>query len=189
MTRRLRHYFADLTFDQTWLPFYCVSSNLTKGDVEVHRTGKLWRSLRASVAIPGILPPMIEKGEVLVDGGVMNNLPTDIMQSWNRGPVIAIDVSQVESFKCDIEDYDDYPKWRALLRRKTGAPGMASLLIRSAAVSSEVYARGCRDHADLLFTPPVEQIELRAWKTLDHCIECGYRHAMDVLGKIGKPWW
>jgi NTE family protein len=189
VTRRLKRFFGDLTFDQTWQPFYCVSSNLSKGDVEVHRDGELWRSLRASVAIPGILPPMIEHNQVLVDGAVMNNLPTDIMQGVGRGPVLGVDVGQVEALLCDIPDYSHYPRWRALLRLKTGAPGIASLLIRSATVSSEVYARTCRDQADLLFTPPVEQIELRAWKTLDHCIECGYRHAMDVLEKIDKPWW
>ena len=187
VTRRLKRYFGDLTFDQTWRPFYCVSSNLTKGDVQLHLKGELWRSLRASIAIPGILPPMIEQGQVLVDGGVMNNLPTDVMRDWARGPVIGVDVGQVEAFACDIEDYSHYPRWKALFRRKTGAPGIASVLVRSATVSSELFSRACRDQADLLFTPPVEQIELRAWKTLDHCVECGYRHAMDILEKIDHP--
>jgi len=186
VTRRLKRYFGDLTFDQTWQPFYCVSSNLTKGDVELHRDGELWRSLRASISIPGILPPMIERGQVLVDGGVMNNLPTDVMRDWARGPVIGVDVGQVETFACEIEDYRHYPRWKALFRRKTGAPGIASVLLRSATVSSELFARSCRDQADILFTPPVEQIELRAWKTLDYCVECGYRHAMETLEKLDK---
>ncbi|MGI9509138.1 MAG: patatin-like phospholipase family protein [Geminicoccaceae bacterium] len=189
VTRRLKRFFGSTTFEQTWYPFYCVSSNLTRGDVELHREGELWRSLRASVSIPGILPPMIENGQVLVDGAVMNNLPTDIMRGFGRGPVIGIDVGQVEALVCDIPDYSYYPRWRALLRLKTGAPGIGSLLVRSATVSSDVYARACRDQADLLFTPPVEQIELRAWKTLDYCIDCGYRHAMEVLERLDKPWW
>ncbi|MDH3662577.1 MAG: patatin-like phospholipase family protein, partial [Alphaproteobacteria bacterium] len=174
VTRRLKQFFGDVTFEQTWQPFYCVSSNLSKGDIELHQEGELWRALRASVSIPGIMPPMIEHGQVLVDGAVMNNLPTDIMRGFGRGPVIGVDVGQVDALVCNIPDYGHYPKWRALLRLKTGAPGIGSLLMRSATVSSEVYARACRDHADLLFTPPVEQIELRAWKTLDYCIECGY---------------
>ncbi|MEM9626848.1 MAG: patatin-like phospholipase family protein [Pseudomonadota bacterium] len=189
VTRRLKRFFGDITFEQTWQPFYCVSSNLTKGDVVIHREGELWRSLRASVSIPGILPPMIEDGQVLVDGAVMNNLPTDIMRGFGRGPVVGVDVGQVEALVCNIPDYSHYPKWRALLRLKTGAPGIASVLVRSATISSEAYARTCRDQADLLFTPPVEQIELRAWKTLDYCIECGYRHAMEVLERHDKPWW
>jgi len=189
VTRRLKRFFGDATFEQTWRPFYCVSSNLTKGDIELHQHGELWRALRASISIPGILPPMIEQGQVLVDGAVMNNLPTDIMRQFGRGPVVGIDVGQVETLVCDIPDYSHYPRWRALLRLSTGAPGIASLLMRAATVSSEAYARSCRDQADLLFTPPVEQIELRAWKTLDYCIECGYRHAMDVLERVEDPWW
>ncbi|MGI9507088.1 MAG: patatin-like phospholipase family protein, partial [Geminicoccaceae bacterium] len=173
VTRLLKQFFGDLTFEQTWQPFFCVSSNLTKGDIELHDQGELWRSLRASVSIPGILPPMIEGGQVLVDGAVMNNLPTDIMRNFGRGPVVGVDVGQVEALVCDIPDYSHYPRWRALLRMQTGAPGIGTLLVRAATVSSEAYARSCRDQADLLFTPPVEQIELRAWKTLDYCIECG----------------
>ena len=189
VTRLLKQFFGDLTFEQTWQPLFCVSSNLTKGDIELHDQGALWRSLRASVSIPGILPPMIEQGQVLVDGAVMNNLPTDIMRNFGRGPVVGVDVGQVEALVCDIPDYSHYPKWRALLRMRTGAPGIGTLLVRAATVSSEAYARTCRDQADLLFTPPVEQIELRAWKTLDYCIECGYRHAMDVLERMDKSWW
>ncbi len=188
VTRRLKRYFGDLTFDQTWRPFYCVSSNLTKGDVELHKEGQLWRALRASISIPGILPPFIEKGQVLVDGGVMNNLPTDIMREWGRGPVTGVDVGQGEAFACELKDYRHYPRWKALLRLKTGAPGIASLLIRSATVSSELLARACRDQTDLLFTPPVEHVELRAWKTLDHCVDCGYRHAKDILENSDHPW-
>lgn len=189
VTRRLKRFFGDITFEQTWRPFYCVSSNLTKGDIELHQHGALWRSLRASVSIPGILPPMIENGQVLVDGAVMNNFPTDIMRDFGRGPVVGVDVGQVEALVCNIPDYSLYPRWRALLRLGTGAPGIGTLLVRAATVSSEAYARSCREQADLLFTPPVEQIELRAWKTLDYCIECGYRHAMEVLERLEKPWW
>jgi NTE family protein len=189
VTRRLKRFFGDLTFGQTWQPFFCVSSNLTKGDIELHQRGEIWRALRASVSIPGILPPMIEEGQVLVDGAVMNNLPTDIMRNFGRGPVVGVDVGQVEALVCDIPDYSHFPKWRAFFRMRTGAPGIASLLVRSATISSEAYARSCREQADLLFTPPVEQIELRAWKTLDYCIECGYRHASEVLERLEKPWW
>jgi NTE family protein len=186
---RLQAHFGELTFEQSWRPLYCVSSNLTKGGVEVHRRGLLWQALRASIAIPGLLPPSIQRGEVLVDGGVMNNLPTDIMRGFGRGRVVAVDVGQVRALACALADYADYPWWRVLLGRPTGAPGIATLLIRAATVSSEVYTRSCRAQADLLFTPPVEEVDLRAWKSLDRCVEAGYRHALDVLAKVDKPWW
>ena len=60
------------------MPFYAVSANLTTGGSGVHRQGPLWRWLRASVAIPGVLPPVFDRGEVHVDGGAINNLPVDL---------------------------------------------------------------------------------------------------------------
>ena len=73
------------------LPFFAVSSDLTTGRIHIHRDGKLWRALRASVALPGILPPVTHHGHLLVDGGVMNNLPVDVMreQAGGAGPIIA----------------------------------------------------------------------------------------------------
>ena len=70
------------------MPFFCVSSDLTTGRIHDHRDGKLWRALRASVALPGILPPVTHHGHLLVDGGVMNNLPVDVMreQAIGAGP-------------------------------------------------------------------------------------------------------
>ena len=66
-------------------PFFCVSSDLTTGRIHVHRDGTLWRALRASVALPGILPPVTHHGHLLVDGGVMNNLPVDVMREHAAG--------------------------------------------------------------------------------------------------------
>ncbi|MEO1141488.1 MAG: patatin-like phospholipase family protein, partial [Pseudomonadota bacterium] len=57
-----------------WLPFICVSTNLTTADVHVHETGKVCHALRASISLPGILPPVVTEEGVLVDGGVINNL-------------------------------------------------------------------------------------------------------------------
>ena len=69
-------------------PSSAVSSDLTTGRIHEHRDGVLWRALRASVALPGILPPVTHHGHLLVDGGVMNNLPVDVMRehAGGRGP-------------------------------------------------------------------------------------------------------
>ena len=77
-----------------WLPFFCVSTNLTRSRVEVHDRGDAGTAIRASVAIPGILPPVPFDGELLVDGGVLNNLPCDIMRATGAvHRLIAVDLS------------------------------------------------------------------------------------------------
>ena len=87
---RLAEHYGDTMIEDLWLPFYCVSSNITSGGYVVHKRGVLRRALRASIAIPGILPPVVENGAVLVDGAVMKNFPVDIMRGWHMGPVVGL---------------------------------------------------------------------------------------------------
>ena len=85
-----------LDLEDQWLNGFCVSTNLTRGEVEVHRTGPAWLGLRASFSIPGVFPPMrTADGDVLVDGGVLDNMPVGIMRGLHDGiRVIAVDVGQ-----------------------------------------------------------------------------------------------
>jgi predicted acylesterase/phospholipase RssA len=76
--------------EDLWLPFFCVSTNLSNADVEVHQVGSLWKFVRASMSIVGMLPPVINHGEMLVDGGYLNNIPVDIMHSLGVGHVIVV---------------------------------------------------------------------------------------------------
>ena len=71
--------FGTTQIEDMWLPFFCMSSNLTTGAAFVHRRGGLATALRASIAIPGLLPPVCTNEGILVDGGMMNNLPADVM--------------------------------------------------------------------------------------------------------------
>ena len=81
---RLKEHFGEAEIGDLELPFFAVSTNLTDGAYRVHRQGLLRRALRASIALPGILPPVIEQGEVLGDGSVLNYFPTDVMRELQR---------------------------------------------------------------------------------------------------------
>src|ERR1700722_5807979 len=91
----LQKHFGDVRIEELPVPFFCVSSDLTTGRIHEHRAGVLWRALRATVALPGILPPVTYHGHLLVDGGVMNNLPVAVMreQAGGAGPLIACDIT------------------------------------------------------------------------------------------------
>ena len=58
--RRLEEHYGEACIEDLWRPFYCVSSNITAGGYVVHRTGSLRRALRASISLPGVLPPVLE---------------------------------------------------------------------------------------------------------------------------------
>ena len=61
--------------------YFCNTTNLSKGQSSVHEQGTLWALVRASMTIVGMLPPVYYKGDLLVDGGYMNNIPVDVMRS------------------------------------------------------------------------------------------------------------
>ncbi|WP_439814300.1 patatin-like phospholipase family protein [Zavarzinia sp. CC-PAN008] len=179
VTRLLREHFGDMRIEDLALPFFCVAANLTSGRVAVHRTGALWRALRSTIAIPGLLPPLIEEGELLVDGAVMNNLPTDIMAAQRRGPTIGVDVARDSALHSLVHDLEEESIWKLAFRKR--APGIVAILMRSATVSSDAQAKLCRTQADVLFEPELSDVDLRDWKAFDRVVETGYRHAMARL--------
>ena len=129
-----------------WLPFFCISTNITTAKSIVHTRGNSARAIRASVSIPGVLPPVPENGELLVDGGVLNNMPIDVMRKLNPGGrVLAIDVSTSKGMNVE-EDYGlSVSGWRQLLShfiptwvKPVKAPGVAEVLMQSMVVGSAI---------------------------------------------------
>jgi predicted acylesterase/phospholipase RssA/CRP-like cAMP-binding protein len=93
ITASIERSLGDWNIEDLWLPYFCLSTNLSKAESVVHRRGSLARAVRASVGIPGVLPPVPDGENLLVDGAVLNNLPIDVMRELNpAGPVIAVDV-------------------------------------------------------------------------------------------------
>lgn len=59
--------------------YFCVTTNLSRGEAAVHSDGLLWKLVRASMTIVGLVPPVFEQGDLLIDGGYLNNIPVDVM--------------------------------------------------------------------------------------------------------------
>jgi NTE family protein len=72
--------------------FFSVSTDLITGGSIIHRRGLLWVAVRASISIPGLLPPVQHGEQLLVDGGLLNNLPADVMCADPDGEVICVDL-------------------------------------------------------------------------------------------------
>ncbi len=149
VSRLLREHLGESLIEECWRPFFCTSSNLTSGQSKVHRTGPIWRAIRASIAIPGVLPPVIEANQILVDGAILNNLPVDVMSSMRRGRVIAVDVAREHSLTAQVEDLDKLPLRRLWRSKRRGTPNILELLMRAVTLSSEAQLRVHRTQVNL----------------------------------------
>lgn len=178
--KRLTDLFGDRRIEELSTPYYCVSTNLTRGTANVHDRGPLDIWLGTSMCIPGVAPPVAYKGELLVDGAVVNSLPTDIMQALERGPIVASDVSTeggIGAPGIEGPDPEALLNWAHSDKR----PNLLSILFRTATLTSEsgVAARAAR--ADLYLRMPVTGIGMFDWKRIDELAEGGYQYAMQRL--------
>ena len=180
---RLKRHFGDTLIEDLEIPFFCTSSELTKGVTRIHRRGLLREALRASIALPGILPPVVDHGDLLVDGAVMNNFPTDLMTNLHRGVTIGIDVAREGSIL--PEAFVDPPGfvewvWRHGFR---SAPPIVALLMRAATARQDQRPKD--SPADILITPEVAGVELRDWREYDRAVIDGYAA---TLGALDRQW-
>ena len=166
------------------LPFFCVSSNLTSGLLQVHENGTTWRALRASSAIPGVLPPVLHQGQVLVDGGVIDNLPVADMRRRMAGDIIAVDVGGNYRLESRLEETELPAWWRLLpefLGGKRHRPTLAQVLLRSGMVNSAATTQRRLRLTRLTLRPELDGIDLLEWQEFDRAIALGYDYTMREL--------
>jgi NTE family protein len=184
VARRLEENFGSICIEDLRRPFLCVSTNLSAGTLAVHRAGPLVQALRASISIPGLLPPVMIGDDAHVDGAVMNWLPVDAMGP-KRGPVIAVDAASDRALVPFGRSNGTPSLWQFLWHRRK-IPPIVDLLVRAGTVSSDAVGRAASEHADILFKPPLETVDLLDWHAWEHAIEAGYRHAMEKLEQLHK---
>lgn len=90
-----REYNRDIDFDSLPIPFKCIGTNIETGYVKVFESGKLADAMRASMSIPSVFSPYEIDGELYVDGGLVNNFPTDIIKQMGADIIIGVDVGAV----------------------------------------------------------------------------------------------
>jgi NTE family protein len=185
VTRLLQRAFGDTQIEDLGIPFACVSANLSTGRSHEHTRGPVWQALRASISIPGVLPPVFNGDDVLVDGAAINNLPVDVMREHAPGIVIGVDVGADRSFTAAATETHDPPFWRFFSRAPSGRRriNIFQILFRAGMVNSAGTAAAQRQLADVLLKPPLEDIDLLNWKAFDRAIEQGYHYAAAAIAE------
>lgn len=149
-----------IDIEDAWLPYFAVATDLSANRSYVLRSGPMWEAMRASAAIPGVLPPMFTKdGRMLVDGALVDNIPLKPMQRLKAGPnlVVHFGLPQFEPF--DI-DYSTIPGRWPLIRRMLFArhklpavPGPVKVL-RRCLFANATFDRNWVGPQDLVLAPP-----------------------------------
>jgi predicted acylesterase/phospholipase RssA/CRP-like cAMP-binding protein len=190
LERVLRDQFDGLTIENLWLPFFCVSTNLTHAEPHVHDRGELWRAVAASSSIPGIFPPRREGDDQLVDGGVVDNLPIDVMAARFEGAIVASDVNLYgevtpEPPRSTAGRLVDFARWLNPLRARAtaGGPEIFEILLRSSLVGSQraTLASLARGDASLYLPLPVARFGVLEWGAYDDLYQVGYTVASERL--------
>lgn len=182
---RLQEIFGDRQIEDLRHPFFCVSTNLTTGQPVVHDRGPLAAWVGTSMAIPGIGPPVAWQGDLLCDGGVVDNLPTDIMQGLERGSIIASNVSTEGDIRAPgaglvDPDPDALAHWDA----DGLPPRLPSILMRTATLTGAAAMARAAEFADIFLDMPCGGIGLFEWKRLDELARRGYEYALAELTPV-----
>jgi len=183
----LKEAYGEIDLADLSKPFFAVSTNLTSGRIEVHRRGLMRRAMRASIAIPGLLPPIVIDGQVLVDGAVLKNLPTEVMRQMHSGPIIGVDMSEARGVDASLIEHPP-SIWRLIM---TGAwrrgPPIVSILMRSATLTTDADLESSRAATDVLIQPMPDGLDIRDWKGYDLGVAAGYQAAKEVLSRLDGP--
>ena len=187
----LKELCGDLQIEDAWLPYFATATNLSMAKSEIISRGPLWLAARKSIAIPGVYSPIVEDGCVLVDGGIMNNFPIDIMaeRSGSRR-IVAISVTPLEGKKRNYQIGHSQSGWRLLwqrinpLSRAPRVPTLAYTLLRSMEVNSVNMSRQMIDQADLFMVINPKQYAFLDFAKYKEIQEIGYRSS---FGKL-KMW-
>ncbi|MBO6027140.1 MAG: patatin-like phospholipase family protein, partial [Bacteroidales bacterium] len=101
-------YQENMDFNDLPIPFACVATDMITGKEVVLRSGSMPTAMRASMAIPGVFSPVTIDGKVLVDGGLVNNFPADVLRDMGADIIIGIEVTSTKDVT--INDLKSLPQ-------------------------------------------------------------------------------
>jgi NTE family protein len=155
-------YGRDCRIEDCWRPFAAVATNLSTHNLELIRSGVLWHAVRASSAIPGLLPPFYTpEGAMLVDGCLIDNVPLAQMHQLKSGPNLVVHFGEPAAEMFDVE-YAALPGRLELIttmlmpfRKKLlpAAPSAVNVLWRSL-VAHQRYDTLPTGPLDMVMRPP-----------------------------------
>ncbi len=193
VTHLSQYCFRDLKIEDLWLPYFCVSSNLTTAEPVIHQRGLMWRAIRASTSIPGVYLPVIEGGDILADGGAADYFPVETMIDLCKSNlVIGVNVSVYKELQKKY-DYDtSLSGWRILFQRinlfakSPRVPSIIETLTRTMETFSARRIKRQESLVSLLIKPDTSGFGITDYEKYLAIARVGYDAALEPLREWKK---
>jgi NTE family protein len=172
----LRKYLHDQTLEQLAIPCMSVTVDLVEGNSVVREQGDAVHAILESINLPVLSVPICHKGQALIDGGIVNNIPADVLVSKGCNFVIAVSVSaKMEKEFCEISSDKPRP------RKK---PGMVQTLLRSLQVQNYNLNSFGVGPADVVIAPDVRGVDLAEFVRAKELAAIGEAAALQEIPRI-----
>lgn len=181
----LHFHYGTCDIEDTWINFLCIASNLTEKSKVTFRSGSLAKSIRASIALPGVFPPAVHGNSLLLDGGLLENLPVDTLAEYPVGKIIAVTVHEKKNYKLGYTSVPD--SWELIKQKfkkrkdRLKVPSISTIMMESIVLSSYSKYNNSLQRADLHIQPPLGKIGMMDWDAFEKLVEIGKKHTLEIL--------
>jgi len=167
-----------------WLEFYCNTTNISKSRSEIHTSGYVWRYVRASMSLAGLLPPLCDNGSMLLDGGYIDNLTVAHMKSLGADVIFAVDVGSLDedtpqAFGDSLSGFwATFNRWNPF-SGFPNPPTLSEIQSRLAYVSSiDALERAKNTPGCRYMRPPIDPYGTLDFAKFEEIYEVGYDYGM-----------
>lgn len=182
--------FGEVRIEDFWIQYYCNSTNITDSVQEIHSSGYAWRYIRASMSLAGLLPPLEDKGSMLLDGGYLDNLPVWEMKARGCNTIFAIDVGSVDD-RTPMNYGDSLNGFWIILNRwnpfspHPNIPNMAEIQMRLGYVASvNALEKAKRTPGVIYARPPIEGYATLDFSKFEEIYEVGATYGHKFLQEL-----
>ncbi|MHB1948151.1 MAG: patatin-like phospholipase family protein, partial [Gammaproteobacteria bacterium] len=195
-TQQLQKIYKKMRIENLWIPCFCVTTNLATNRQIISRCGYLWKIIRSSTSVPLIFPPVIVKGKVHIDGGLLNNLPVDVMKTLlsNTGQVIAVELTHANEDPTHYDFPPILPLWSTtfarlgVMHKEYKFPPLIETFLKSLLAGASAKQEENADRADVIVSPDLSAFSLLkvSHEEEKKLIRIGYKETLKKLKKAQK---
>ncbi|CAB3402925.1 unnamed protein product [Caenorhabditis bovis] len=188
----IKDLFDDRLIEDLWIPYFCISTDISTSEMRVHQSGPLWSYCRASMSLAGYLPPLCDPqdGHLLLDGGYVNNVPADVMRNLGAKIVIACDVGSIE--ETNLYDYGDSLSGIWVLLKKLNPFGEPVRILNMEEIQSRLAYVSCVRQLEVVkkasycryLRPPIELFKTLDFPRFEEIMNIGLKYGRQVVSEL-----